>query len=246
MNKFNPAQIKIFVLDEADELIKEDPTTQNHAKTVMKRLSPKCQLCLFSATFSDKVKEFANSLVKAKVKIEIPPEKLSLDKLFQFFVRCTDSNGKDTRLDALDKILSTVTVGQTIIFVHTIATGKEVHRLMEQKKHSLSLLYGQNLDKAKRDEIIDDFRFGRNRVLISTNVIARGLDVLRTSLVINYDVPMDRDGGPDPETYLHRIGRSARWKNPGLAITFVHDKYSYEKNGCDSFTFLKGNQTTND
>jgi len=129
----------------------------------------------------------------------------------------------------LEKIISTVTVGQTIIFVHTIETGKRVHKLLQSKGHAISILYGKGMEESKRDETIDQFRKGRDRVLISTNVIARGLDVLKVSLVINYDVPMDKDGQPDPETYLHRIGRSARWKNPGVAITFVHDRHSFEK-----------------
>jgi len=202
---------------------------ENQAKKIIQRLAPRCQICLFSATFNTKVRDFANALVKAKVKIEIPPEKLSLDKLYQFFVRCTGQHSEDLRLQVLDDILSTVTVGQTIIFVHTIETGKKILDLMKKKGHALDLLYGRGMEENKRDDIIDAFRFGRNRTLVSTNVIARGLDVLRVSLVINYDVPMDQEGKPDPETYLHRIGRSARWQNPGLAITFVHDKYSYDK-----------------
>jgi len=230
--KFDSKKIKIFVLDEADELLKvAGSTNENQAKKIITRLGAKCQICLFSATYNNKVLEFANALVRAKVKIEIPPEKLTLDKLYQSFIRCTGPAPKfeDIRLKVLDTILSTVTVGQTIIFVHKIETGKKVFELMKAKGHSLSLLFGRGMEENQRDDIIDSFRSGRNRTLISTNVIARGLDVLRVSLVINFDVPMDKDENPEPETYLHRIGRSARWQNPGLAITFVHDKDSYEK-----------------
>jgi len=223
-----PTSVKIFVLDEADELLRLQTGAENQAKKIIRRLNPQ-QICLFSATYNDTVKKFANSLVKFTVRIEIPPEKLSLEKLYQFYIRCATPSGEDIRLKVLESILQVVTVGQTIIFVHTIETGKRVQKLLQSKGFEISFLYGKGNDENQRDDTIDLFRKGKTRVLISTNVIARGLDVLGVSLVVNYDIPMDKDAKPDPETYLHRIGRSARWKNSGLAITFVHDKASFEK-----------------
>eukprot|EP00455_Lapot_gusevi_P048236 TRINITY_DN6631_c0_g2_i6.p1 TRINITY_DN6631_c0_g2~~TRINITY_DN6631_c0_g2_i6.p1 ORF type:complete len:119 (-),score=35.57 TRINITY_DN6631_c0_g2_i6:36-392(-) len=83
----------------------------------------------------------------------------------------------------------------------------------------------------ERDLVMKDFREGKTSVLVTTNVLARGIDVLQVTLVLNYDLPMDRDHRPDPETYIHRIGRSGRWGRKGVAINFVHDSRSREHIG---------------
>jgi ATP-dependent RNA helicase DDX19/DBP5 len=90
----------------------------------------------------------------------------------------------------------------------------------------VSLLHGADMAAATRDLTIQNFKEGKNRILVSTNVLARGIDVLQVSLVINFDLPLTRDGRPDAETYLHRVGRTARYNKPGLAINFVHDDFS--------------------
>lgn len=88
------------------------------------------------------------------------------------------------------------------------------------------MIHGKDMDILERDKVMVNFRKGLTKVLIATNVLARGIDVPQVSLVINYDVPVDGHGNPDPPTYLHRIGRSARWGRPGLAFSFVHDDKS--------------------
>jgi ATP-dependent RNA helicase DDX19/DBP5 len=93
---------------------------------------------------------------------------------------------------------------------------------------------------ADRDKTIKDFREGKNRILVSTNVLARGIDVLQVSLVINFDIPLTRDNRPDAETYLHRVGRTARYDKPGLAINFVHDDFS-----AQSLRFIANTFTLN-
>ena len=97
---------------------------------------------------------------------------------------------------------------------------------MTAEGHSVVQLTGA-LEGAARDKIIDDFRIGAAKVLITTNVLSRGIDVSSVSMVINYDIP-DKDGGSDPETYLHRIGRTGRFGRVGVAISFVYDKASWE------------------
>jgi len=94
---------------------------------------------------------------------------------------------------------------------------------MKSQGHEVSLLHGNDMPPKMRDQVIDKFRNGQNRILIATNVLARGIDVLQVSLVINFDIPVTQSGYPDSETYLHRIGRTARYNNPGLAINFVFD-----------------------
>ena len=97
---------------------------------------------------------------------------------------------------------------------------------MTAEGHTVASLTGA-LEGVQRDAIIDRFRNGNAKVLITTNVLSRGIDVQSVSIVINYDIP-DKDGQPDPETYLHRIGRTGRFGRVGVAISFVHDPSSFE------------------
>lgn len=100
--------------------------------------------------------------------------------------------------------------------------------MMTSEGHSVIALHGK-LEADARDNVMDDFRNGKFKVLITTNVLSRGIDILQVTLVINYDMPVDFDGRPDPETYLHRIGRTGRFGRMGVSINFVHDEYSYQE-----------------
>jgi ATP-dependent RNA helicase DDX19/DBP5 len=99
---------------------------------------------------------------------------------------------------------------------------------MQSQGHAVTVLHGK-FDAEARDKVIDDFREGRSKVLITTNVIARGIDILQVNLVINFDMPLDANMRPDPETYLHRIGRTGRFGRTGVSINFVHDEPSYRE-----------------
>lgn len=98
---------------------------------------------------------------------------------------------------------------------------------MTLEGHQTAVLHG-GMDSDARDAIIDEFRAGRSRVLIATNVLARGIDIPQVSLVINYDLPETADRKVDPETYLHRIGRTGRFGRSGIAINMVHDAHSFD------------------
>src|SRR5436853_5307005 len=98
---------------------------------------------------------------------------------------------------------------------------------MTEKGHKVINLHG-GLSTSERDEVMDGFRRGDAKVLITTNVLARGIDVLQVNLVINYDLPLDGSGKADFETYLHRIGRTGRFGRTGVSINFVHDVHSWE------------------
>jgi ATP-dependent RNA helicase DDX19/DBP5 len=99
---------------------------------------------------------------------------------------------------------------------------------MTAEGHQVSSLHGAK-DATERDQIIDSFRDGKSKVLITTNVIARGIDILQVNMVVNYDLPLTMDNKPDPETYLHRIGRTGRFGRRGVSINFVHDRRSWEE-----------------
>ncbi|KAG0137674.1 P-loop containing nucleoside triphosphate hydrolase protein [Tuber indicum] len=116
-----------------------------------------------------------------------------------------------------------LTIGSSIIFVKKRETASEIQRRMEADGHKVAALHGAQ-EGADRDRVIDDFRSGKAKVLITTNVLARGIDVATVSMVVNNDIPLDQNGRPDPLTYLHRIGRTGRFGRVGVSITFVHDE----------------------
>ena len=99
---------------------------------------------------------------------------------------------------------------------------------MQAEGHQVASLHGQK-EAGERDAIIDGFRDGKTKVLITTNVIARGIDIQQVNMVVNYDMPLTHDGKPDSETYLHRVGRTGRFGRKGVAIAFVHDKRSWDE-----------------
>jgi ATP-dependent RNA helicase DDX19/DBP5 len=131
------------------------------------------------------------------------------------------------KLVFLSDIYCLLTIGQSIIFVGTKKNADHVHRALSDNGYTCSVLHS-NLQPEERDSTMEDFRNGRSNVLITTNVLARGVDVDNVCLVINYDIPSDRDGNPDFETYLHRIGRTGRFGRKGTAISLIDDQKSVE------------------
>ena len=120
-----------------------------------------------------------------------------------------------------------MTIGQSIIFVGTKQEADTVHATLTNAGYTCSILHGA-VDAAERDATMDAFRNGESNVLITTNVLARGVDVDNVCLVVNYDVPIDKDAEPDYETYLHRIGRTGRFGRKGTAINLISDQKSLE------------------
>ena len=127
----------------------------------------------------------------------------------------------------LADIYSLLTIGQSIVFVGTKRDADMVHHTLTANGYSCSLLHGQ-VDNAERDATMDAFRNGESNVLITTNLLARGVDVDNVCLVVNYDVPVDKNGSPDYETYLHRIGRTGRFGRKGTAINLIGDQRAIE------------------
>ena len=132
------------------------------------------------------------------------------------------------KLEFLADIYSLLTIGQSIVFVGRKDEADAVHATLQQAGYMCSVLHG-GVDTTQRDAVMDDFRHGKSNVLITTNVLARGVDVDNVCLVVNYDIPVAKDGiQPDFETYLHRIGRTGRFGRKGTAINLVADQKSIE------------------
>lgn len=216
-------EVKIFVLDEADMMVAEDGMRDRSVAIKKAIRNRACQYLLFSATYADEVREFAMRMVPDHNIITVKKEKLSLDGIKQFWIDCKT---RDNKFKVLSDIFAILTIGKCVIFVQQRETCKELTRRMRENGHSVGILHGSDMAKEVRDQVIDEFRAGTTNVLITTNVLARGIDVAGVSLVINFDVPVNREGEPDPETYLHRIGRTGRFGRKGCAINFVHDDKS--------------------
>ncbi|XP_077168833.1 ATP-dependent RNA helicase DDX19A isoform X2 [Paroedura picta] len=217
----DPKKIKVFVLDEADVMI----ATQGHQDQSIRiqRMLPRdCQMLLFSATFEDSVWKFAEKVVPDPNVIKLKREEETLDTIKQYYVVC---NSREEKFLALCNIYGAITIAQAMIFCHTRKTAGWLAGELSKEGHQVALLSGEMMVE-QRAAVIERFREGKEKVLVTTNVCARGIDVEQVSVVINFDLPVDKDGNPDNETYLHRIGRTGRFGKRGLAVNMVDSKHS--------------------
>lgn len=213
--------VNVFVLDEADNMLSEQGLGDQSLR--IKRLLPKeCQTLLFSATFPEKVEAFAKQFAPEANEIRLRAEELTVEGIKQFYMDCK-SDGR--RFEVLVELYSLLTIGQSIIFVRKRETADQIASKMTEAGHTVVSLHGMQ-ESGTRDETIDSFRAGNTKVLVTTDVLARGIDIQQVNLVINYDMPLDGYNNTDPETYLHRIGRTGRFGRQGVCINFVYDERS--------------------
>ncbi|KAF2140631.1 uncharacterized protein K452DRAFT_252411 [Aplosporella prunicola CBS 121167] len=219
----DPRGIKVIVLDEADNML-DQQGLGDQCKRVKALLPKDCQVVLFSATFPDEVIRYAKIFAPNANQITLKHEELTVEGIKQFYLDC---EGEEDKYKVLLQFYGLMTIASSIIFVKRRDTAAQLEARMTAEGHKVAQLSGA-LDGPARDSIIDKFRSGEAKVLITTNVLARGIDVQSVTMVINYDVPELANGGPDPETYLHRIGRTGRFGRVGVAISFIHDKRSWQ------------------
>lgn len=218
---FDLKKIIVFVLDEADVMI----ATQGHQDQcikIHKNLTSDCQMMFFSATYDQEVMDFAEHIVQNPIIIRLRREEESLDNIAQYYVRCANQHEK---YNAVTNIYGTVGVGQAIIFCHTRKTAAWLSEKMAKDGHAVAVLSG-DLTVEQRIFVLDRFRQGQEKVLITTNVLSRGIDVEQVTIVVNFDLPIDINGKADCETYLHRIGRTGRFGKKGIAINLVDSDQS--------------------
>ncbi|AEO62434.1 uncharacterized protein THITE_2106580 [Thermothielavioides terrestris NRRL 8126] len=223
--QFDVSKLKVLVIDEADNMLDQQGMGDQCLR--VKNMLPKnIQTLLFSATFPDKVMNYARKFAPNANEIKLRHQDLTVKGISQMYMDCPDESKK---YDILCKLYGLMTIGSSVIFVKTRESANEIQRRMEADGHKVSVLHGA-YEGQNRDALLDDFRSGRSKVLITTNVLARGIDVSSVSMVINYDIPMKGPGDrePDAETYLHRIGRTGRFGRVGVSISFVYDRKSFE------------------
>ena len=201
--------IKTLVLDEADEMLNKGFKEQIY--DVYRYLPPETQVVLVSATLPVDVLEMTSKFMTDPIRILVKRDELTLEGIKQFFVAVEKEEWK---FDTLCDLYDTLTITQAVIFCNTKKKVDWLTEKMRANNFTVSAMHG-DMPQKERDAIMGEFRGGTTRVLITTDVWARGIDVQQVSLVINYDLPLNR------ENYIHRIGRSGRYGRKGVAINFV-------------------------
>ncbi|KAG7252358.1 hypothetical protein CRUP_037729, partial [Coryphaenoides rupestris] len=220
-----PKRIKVFVLDEADA---DDPprrATWTRASASKRMLPKNCQMLLF-------LRHFEESCVGTLQAHRAGPQHHQAetgggDGSTPSSSTTCSATSKEEKFKALCNIYGAITIAQAMIFCHTRRTAGWLAGELSREGHQVALLSGE-MQVEQRAAVIDRFRDGKEKVLVTTNVCARGIDVEQVSVVINFDLPVDKDSNPDNETYLHRIGRTGRFGKRGLAINMVDSKFSMD------------------
>ncbi|VDM39259.1 unnamed protein product [Toxocara canis] len=201
--------IKMLVLDEADEMLNKGFKEQLY--DIYRYLPPGAQVVLLSATLPHEILEMTSKFMTNPIRILVKRDELTLEGIKQFFVAV---DREEWKFDTLCDLYDTLTITQAVIFCNTRRKVDWLAEKLKEANFTVSAMHG-DMEQKERDGIVKEFRSGTSRLLISTDVFARGLDIPQVSLVVNYDLPNNR------ELYIHRIGRSGRFGRKGVAINFV-------------------------
>jgi translation initiation factor 4A len=204
------ADLKLVVLDEADEMLSRGFKEQIH--NIFKHLPETTQVCLFSATMPLEILDLTDKFMKDPQRILIKKDELTLEGIRQFYINV--GNDDRWKFETLCDLYETLSLNQTLIYCNTKRKAEELQAQLQQRDFAVSCIHS-GLDGPQREETMNEFRKGQTRVLISTDLLARGIDIQQVSMVVNYDLPLNR------ENYIHRIGRSGRFGRKGVAINFL-------------------------
>ena len=205
-------EIKLFILDEADEMLSRGFKEQVYE--IFQYITKECQVCLFSATMPDIALDISRKFMRDPIRILIDKENLTLEGIKQYYLGVEQENWK---LATLFDLYEKLSISQSIIFVNSKRKADFLKDQLEENDYTVDCIHG-DLTQKDRNDIMQSFRNGNSRILITTDIIARGIDVQTVSIVINYDIPRYR------EVYIHRIGRSGRFGRKGIAINFVTER----------------------
>ena len=207
--KINARDIHLLILDEADELLSSGFKDQIY--DIFQFLNQDTQVGLFTATFPYHVELLCNRFMRDPVRLLIKTSQLSLEGIKQFKIVLQHDRHK---YDTIKDIFNRISVTQSIIYCNTIQRVEQLTKRMNNDYFSVIDIHS-NMDNKERISRLEEFKSGKARVLISSDITSRGIDIQQVSVVINYDIPYSK------HNYLHRIGRSGRWGRKGIAINFV-------------------------
>lgn len=202
-------KVRVFVIDEADEMFGLGFKEQVY--DIYRYMPADAQVVLVSATLPQEVLQMSEKFMTDPITVLVKKDGLSLDGIRQFYV---DVEQEEWKFDTLCDLYETLTITQAVIFCNSRKKVEWLAKKMTENNFAVVTMHG-DMNQKDRDSVMDEFRKGKSRVLVATDVWSRGIDVQQVSLVINYDVPIRE------ESYIHRIGRSGRFGRKGVAITFV-------------------------
>jgi len=205
----DPNTVKFLILDEADEMLSQGFKDQMY--TILKSLPRQVQIGMFSATMPQDALDISKKFMENPIKILVKKEELTLEGIKQFYVNVTKDEFK---IDTLVDLYQVISVNQSVIFCNSKSRVEWIQRRLQAHNYPVSITHG-DLSMEDRTNILNDFRLGKSRILITTDLLCRGIDVQQVGLVINFDMPQS------DEAYIHRIGRSARFGRKGVAINFI-------------------------
>jgi translation initiation factor 4A len=212
--RLDVSKLRTIVLDEADEMLSRGFVDQVYE--IFQFLTKDTQVALFSATMPQEVLDITHKFMTNPLTILVKQHDLTLEGIKQFYVALERRSHK---MECLFDLFEMISITQAIIYVNTKRMAEELHFSLQREGFSVGIITG-NMAQDERNAVMTEFRSGKTRVLISTDMLARGIDVQQVSLVLNYDLPREK------ETYIHRIGRSGRFGRKGVAINLItSDEY---------------------
>lgn len=207
--KINLYKLKFIVIDEADELLADG--ISDKLQVLFDKAPPGIQVILISATMSINVFNVSKTFMHDPIKVLLKNNEVIVDLITQFYL---DVETEELKFDTLLDLYNLVSTSQAIIFCNTIRKVEWLEQNLKQNNFPITTIHS-NMTQIERDNVVKDFRDGKTRLLLTTDLLSRGIDIPQVNMVINYDLP------PNKETYIHRIGRCGRFDKKGVAITMV-------------------------
>lgn len=224
-NKLDRSYMQFLVMDEADHML-EDMFYKQVMCILEKGFPTTTKVALFSATMPPHVTEVAEKILSNPVRILIPPTEVRLDGIQQFFIGL---DREDHKFECICDLYKNLNIVQAVIFCNKKQKADWLAEKMTAQGYPVSCIHGE-LERPERRRRMDDFRAGVTRVMVATDIIARGIDIQQISLVINYELPMNR------ENYIHRIGRAGRYGRKGTTINMLlPDENTLMTDICDYY-----------
>ena len=208
-SRISSKKIKLVILDEADEMLSAGFKEQVY--NIFQYFSSNIQVALVSATLPDSINAIVEKIMRNPIRISVKREMLTLEGIAQYYIAVDDDRQKYATLKDLYGLIS---ISSSIIYCNSVKRVQDLYEAMKEDDFSVCRIHS-GMDKEERAKAFEDFRVGRTRVLISSNVTARGIDIQQVSVVVNFDIPKCVN------VYLHRIGRSGRWGRKGIGLNMI-------------------------